>query len=284
MQPPADVSEYFREEMYQNKYGLHFLLDYDEVWERILHKSYMHRNTFLCGLVGFDSTPRRGKGGDVIYGGNPEKFKKYMIRLLLKAGQMKSEFVFVNAWNEWGEGMYLEPDEKWQFQYLEALKSAKEFVSEYGDVVEASRSDVPYVQEESQNALSIENKRIERYRGYWEILSRWLEVNLRGKNFCAYLNQEQFENIAIYGLGLLGGLLVHEMNVHNVQIAYGIDQDKFKGRKFDFPVYRMQDTLPEADIIIVTVEHVFENIKQQLMEKKSCKIVSLSELLSFAEE
>lgn len=280
---PVDAWEAFREHIYQNTYGLYYYLDYDEVWEKILKKRYIQKDTYLGGFVNFDSTPRRGKNGKVIYGGHPEKFKKYMTRLFLKAGLMESDFVFVNAWNEWGEGMYLEPDEKWGFQYLEALKSAKGFVEKHGDMVEASWLDNASIQDVNNEISSVETKKAQRYKGYWETLSRWMELYLQGKSVCTYLEQGKFSNIAIYGLGILGKPLVHEMYNHDMRVAYGIDQDEYKGKGFEFPVYQLQDELPETDIIIVTVGYAFEHIKKQLMEKSECRIISLSELLDFAE-
>lgn len=288
MHEPIDAWEAFREEIYQNEHGLFYFLDYDEVWEGILKEKYLRnglcsQDVFLGGFVNFDSTPRRGRNGKVIYGSTPKKFNEYMIRLLLKASRMESEFVFINAWNEWGEGMYLEPDEKWGFQYLEALKAAKKFVKEHGGIIEASWSDNFQMQGSLNENLIYVDKKSERYKGYWKILSRWLGINLQGKSICTYLECKALHNVAIYGLGLLGKPLVREMYNQGISIVYGIDQDEYKGKSFNFPVYRIQDELPEVDIIIVTVEYALNSIRQQIAQKNNYKTIALSELLDFAE-
>lgn len=57
------------------------------------------------------------------YGGtSPSKFEHYFRRLLVKESGL--DFIFINAWNEWGEGAYLEPDERYGYAYLQALNRA----------------------------------------------------------------------------------------------------------------------------------------------------------------
>ena len=44
--------------------------------------------------------------------------------------ETKFDMIFINAWNEWSEGTYLEPDEKNGYKYLKAIRKAVKNSSE----------------------------------------------------------------------------------------------------------------------------------------------------------
>ena len=71
--------------------------------------------------MGYDDTPRRGKRGTVVIGQTPQKFQKYLDQLYRISQSQGKEFIFLTAWNEWGEGAYLEPDSEDGYAYLEAV-------------------------------------------------------------------------------------------------------------------------------------------------------------------
>ena len=70
----------------------------------------------------WDNTPRRGNKGTVINGSSPKKFF-YNLNEISKLCD-DGDFVYINAWNEWGEGTFLEPDDYRGYNYLEAIKEA----------------------------------------------------------------------------------------------------------------------------------------------------------------
>lgn len=98
---------------------------YDRLWKKILkrkHMKFSRKQCFLGGFVDWDNTARKGTNGRIVMGSNPEKFARYLARQKFIAEKMNCEFVFLNAWNEWGEGTYLEPDEKYEYAYLESVR------------------------------------------------------------------------------------------------------------------------------------------------------------------
>lgn len=104
------------------------LFDYDKVWQSILKNAKEKSNEKILygAFVSYDDSPRRGKQGKVIKGESPEKFEKYLKQLVDISEEQGKTFIFLTAWNEWGEGAYLEPDEDNGLAYLEAVKKVSE--------------------------------------------------------------------------------------------------------------------------------------------------------------
>jgi hypothetical protein len=48
-------------------------------------------------------------------------------------------FIFVNAWNEWGEGCHLEPDVQWGLAYLDEIARSSHVAPEEQVAVELAR-------------------------------------------------------------------------------------------------------------------------------------------------
>lgn len=80
------------------------------------------KNIFLGSFTSWDSTPRHENRGYIIKNTEPEKFGKYLSKQKEMIKNNKEEIIFLNAWNEWAEGMYLEPDKKFGYGYLEEIK------------------------------------------------------------------------------------------------------------------------------------------------------------------
>lgn len=108
------------------------IYSYDRIWNNILirsHEVISGKAICLGGFVDWDNTARKGFKSTFFYGSNPQKFKKYMQKQVSNARALNSPFVFINAWNEWGEGAYLEPDNKNGYDYLNALSALKDLKS-----------------------------------------------------------------------------------------------------------------------------------------------------------
>ena len=100
--------------------------DYDEDWHHILARPFNNRNMLAGAFVNWDNTPRN-KNGLAYIKASPEKFENYLGRLAIKVQKSDlANIIFLTAWNEWGEGSYLEPDEENGYGYLNAVKHVVE--------------------------------------------------------------------------------------------------------------------------------------------------------------
>ena len=79
--------------------------------------------TFFHGVCpGWDNTPRQSSAQAVCFAGSsPKSYGSWLARACRRALDERvgeERIVFINAWNEWGEGAYLEPDRHYGYGYL----------------------------------------------------------------------------------------------------------------------------------------------------------------------
>lgn len=97
--------------------------DYDEINQMILNRKHS-KNEYRGAFTNYDDTPRRREWAVMFKNSSPRKFQGYLEENIEKSISEGNEFLFINAWNEWGEGAYLEPDEKYGYAYLNAVRRA----------------------------------------------------------------------------------------------------------------------------------------------------------------
>lgn len=101
--------------------------DYDDAWNRILHTKPRDAKMIPGAFVDWDNTPRYKKQASIVVGYSKEKFQEYLSMQIKRAKDVyHKDMLFLFAWNEWGEGGYLEPDEDEKFGRLEAVRDALE--------------------------------------------------------------------------------------------------------------------------------------------------------------
>lgn len=103
------------------------IYDYEAMVEDSLSRPAPAYTLFRCATPGWDNTARRGARATIFIGSSARRFGEWLSGLVDDARRRLPEgqrLVFVNAWNEWAEGAYLEPDQKHGYANLEACRQA----------------------------------------------------------------------------------------------------------------------------------------------------------------
>lgn len=257
---------------YYTKNGVN-VLEYDDLWNCILLEP-IHGKVILEGVVRYDDTPRHGKNGCIVEHATPEKFLYYLTELLAKNASCGSDLVFLNAWNEWGEGMYLEPDVEYGERYLEAIPEAKKNyiyrIEKYDDI---------HNSDEILNTKKLhELERIDKDSYYLHLLDRWMTLRERGYSIASQILEMGYKRIAVYGYGILGKHLCEELYTSDVRVAYLIDKmgDQIQT---DYKIYLPTEMIPEVDAVIVSAVYDYEEIYKIMKNTTVSRIVSLETVL-----
>ena len=100
--------------------------DYPKVMRYFFAPEDSWENVFPTIMPQWDRSPRAGNFDGVYVNATPEHFKEHIANALDIISQKSPEhkILFLRSWNEWGEGNYVEPDERFGHGYLDALRNS----------------------------------------------------------------------------------------------------------------------------------------------------------------
>jgi len=106
------------------------IFDYKKIIGQSLAREKPEFTLYRSAMPGWDNTARRQLTSTIVTGSSPELFKQWLSALRKwtrenRAPNEEDRFIFVNAWNEWGEGAYLEPDLRTGLGFLEAVLQSR---------------------------------------------------------------------------------------------------------------------------------------------------------------
>jgi len=117
---------YYFKRLLKYKFKFKFIQRYN--YEKIIKNLFVHEdnwdNVYPTIIPNWDRSPRSGRDAIIWHNSNPKLFENH-VRQVLKIVENKPDehkIIFLQSWNEWAEGNYIEPDIIFGNSYLEVLK------------------------------------------------------------------------------------------------------------------------------------------------------------------
>lgn len=98
---------------------------YDRIIEYLFVEEDKWENVYPTIIPNWDRSPRSGRNAKIWYGSTPELFGKHIDDALnlIKNKNDEHKIIFLQSWNEWAEGNYIEPDIVFGKRYLDTLRA-----------------------------------------------------------------------------------------------------------------------------------------------------------------
>jgi lipopolysaccharide biosynthesis protein len=113
------------------------VLNYQTLVTMQMEREYPKGVVFPGVIPAWDNVARRPLAGNIFHDSTPESYRTWLRFCADRArlNEPGKRLIFINAWNEWAEGAYLEPDRMYGHAYLWATASViDELIQEPSDL------------------------------------------------------------------------------------------------------------------------------------------------------
>lgn len=110
------------------------------------------------------------------------------------------------------------------------------------------------------------------------LMNQWVKIKQEKKSIAQYLEDREYNEIAIYGMSYVGETLMDELKNTGIHVKYGIDKNA-NGMYLDTKVVTLEKPLEQVDAVVVTAICSFDEISSELREKVDCPILCLEDIV-----
>lgn len=190
------------------------------------------------------------------------------IRKLL---DIKNKVIKQGYWNQY-HNLYSEgrknQDKNAEYSYYKLIQACG-FEQKYMDEL------LEHIRQIEQND-KLRKENLIRNGYYFDSFRKWVESMLDMEfNITDKLAEKKLQNVAIYGAGRHGRLLLKYLNSNRVNVCCFIDKNTSLQDVEGVPVYGLKDEVRGVDLIVVTPYGSIEEIRREL--KTNCVMMALNE-------
>lgn len=111
-----------------SKWTKPYIMEYEKMTKIISNWPQYNFDYFPQVIPDWDNSARAGVKSIIFKGSTPGLWQQHLQEAFnyVKRYDAEKQLIFIKSWNEWAEGNYLEPDQKWGYQYLQAFKNLEE--------------------------------------------------------------------------------------------------------------------------------------------------------------
>lgn len=120
-----------------------------------------------------------------------------------------------------------------------------------------------------------------KYREYYNVMLQWTLLYQKGIAVSDYLQKHGYNRVAIYGMSDIGNCFLGDLlSNHKCECIFAIDQGNPK-LFYDIECYKLEDLreLEKPDLIVVMVPHVYNAVRNTILDIGNYEIISITELI-----
>lgn len=119
---------------------------------------------------------------------------------------------------------------------------------------------------------------LDKFTSYFHLFDQWMLLRKAQVSLSGLFLERGIHTIAIYGMGKMANHLVEELRDTDITVSYAIDRQKRVSEK-QLEIYRIDESLPPVDAVVVTTVYDFEQIYRLLKKQGIDNIISLEDIL-----